>query len=34
VVGGVPPEVFFAPSFDGATPRGKVVFHDAFKADH
>lgn len=33
-VEGAPPEVFFALSFDGATPHGKVVFHDAFKADH
>jgi putative acetyltransferase len=32
-VEGVPPEVFFALSFDGRTPRGTVVFHEAFKAD-
>ena len=30
---GVPPEVFFALSFDGQTPRGTVTFHEAFKAD-
>ncbi len=30
---GVPPEVFFALSFDGHIPRGTVTFHDAFKAD-
>lgn len=30
---GVPPEVFFALSFDGKIPRGKVTFHEAFKAD-
>jgi putative acetyltransferase len=30
---GVPPEVFFALSFDGHTPQGKVAFHEAFKAD-
>jgi putative acetyltransferase len=30
---GVPPEVFFALSFDGHTPQGTVAFHDAFKAD-
>lgn len=29
----VPPEVFFALSFDGHTPRGSVAFHEAFKAD-
>ncbi len=29
---GVPPEVFFALSFTGQTPRGEVMFHDAFKA--
>ena len=29
---GVPPEVFFALSFDGHTPRGTVVFHEGFKA--
>ncbi len=30
---GVPPEVFFALSFDGHIPQGKVNFHEAFKAD-
>ena len=30
---GVPPEVFFALSFDGPTPQGAVVFHEGFKAD-
>lgn len=30
---GVPPEVFFALSFDGHTPEGTVTFHEAFKAD-
>ncbi len=29
---GVPPEVFFALSFDGHTPQGAVSFHDAFTA--
>ena len=29
---GVPPEVFFALSFDGHLPRGTVSFHDAFRA--
>ena len=29
----VPPEVFFALSFDGHTPQGTVTFHDGFKAD-
>ena len=29
---GVPPEVFFALSFDGYVPRGSVSFHDAFRA--
>ena len=29
---GVPPEVFFALSFDGKTPRGTVTFHEGFKA--
>jgi putative acetyltransferase len=33
VLEGVPPEVFFALSFDGNTPRGSVAFHEAFKAD-
>ncbi len=30
---GVPPEVFFALSFDGYMPHGTVAFHEAFKAD-
>ncbi len=30
---GVPPEVFFAISFDGDYPQGTVQFHEAFKAD-
>jgi putative acetyltransferase len=30
---GVPPEVFFALSFDGHFPQGAVAFHEAFKAD-
>lgn len=29
---GVPPEVFFALSFNSEFPQGKVSFHDAFKA--
>ncbi len=33
VLEGVPPEVFFALSFDGRMPRGTVAFHDAFRAD-
>lgn len=33
VLEGVPPEVFFALSFDGRIPRGSVVFHKAFMAD-
>ena len=33
VVEGVPPEVFFALSFDGHTPQGTVSFHEGFKAD-
>ncbi len=32
VLEGVPPEVFFALSFDGRFPQGKVTFHDGFKA--
>lgn len=32
-VEGVPPEVFFALSFDGHYPQGTVSFHEAFKAD-
>ncbi len=30
---GVPPEVFFALSFDGRYPQGSVAFHEGFKAD-
>jgi putative acetyltransferase len=30
---GVPPEVFFALSFDGRIPHGNVTFHEAFTAD-
>jgi len=30
---GVPPEVFFALSFDGNAPQGTVTFHEGFKAD-
>lgn len=30
---GVPQEVFFALSFDGAVPHGNVVFHEGFKVD-
>jgi putative acetyltransferase len=30
---GVPPEVFFALSFDGRYPQGTVTFHEGFKAD-
>ena len=30
---GVPQEVFFALSFDGHMPHGKVTFHEAFKAE-
>ena len=33
VLEGVPPEVFFALSFDGHNPQGSVAFHEAFKAD-
>lgn len=29
---GVPPEVFFALSFDGRMPRGAVTFHEGFSA--
>ncbi len=29
---GVPPEVFFALTFDGPTPQGTVAFHEGFKA--
>lgn len=31
-VEGVPPEVFFALSFDGRHPQGSVTFHEGFKA--
>jgi len=30
---GVPPEVFFALSFDGNIPQGTVIFHEGFKAN-
>ena len=30
---GVPPEVFFALSFDGRYPQGTVAFHEGFSAD-
>lgn len=30
---GVPPEAFFALSFDGRVPTGSVEFHEAFKLD-
>jgi putative acetyltransferase len=33
VLEGVPPEVFFALSFDGRMPQGVVTFEDAFEAD-
>lgn len=33
VLEGVPPEAFFALSFDGHTPKGTVAFHEGFKAD-
>jgi len=33
VVEGVPPEVFFALSFDGHHPQGSVAFHEGFNAD-
>jgi putative acetyltransferase len=32
VLEGVPPEVFFAVSFDGTLPRGTVAFHEGFGA--
>jgi len=32
-VEGVPPEFFFALSFDGHVPQGTVTFHEAFKAN-
>ena len=33
VLEGVPPEVFFALSFDGHIPHGSLTFHEVFKAD-
>ena len=33
VLEGVPQEFFLALSFDGHTPQGAVIFHDAFKAN-
>ena len=33
ILEGVPPEVFFALSFDGRIPQGTVSFHEAFAAD-
>ena len=33
VLEGVPPEVFFALSFAGQPPQGRVTFHESFKAD-
>jgi putative acetyltransferase len=33
VVVGVPPEAFFALSFDGRYPQGTVTFHEGFRAD-
>ena len=33
VLEGVPPEVFFALSFDGHIPQATVSFHEAFAAD-
>ena len=33
VLEGVPPEVFFALSFDGHYPQGNVTFHEGFKAN-
>jgi putative acetyltransferase len=33
VLEGVPPEVFFALSFDGPLPRGTVAFHEGFRAN-
>lgn len=32
VLEGVPPEVFFALSFDGCVPQGNVAFHEGFQA--
>ncbi|MEW6764799.1 MAG: N-acetyltransferase [Pseudomonadota bacterium] len=34
VLEGVPPEVFFALSFDGRLPQGTVMFHEGFMANH
>jgi putative acetyltransferase len=34
MVEGVPPEVFFALSFNESIPKGTVVFHEAFKTNH
>jgi len=31
---GIPQEVFFVLTFDSVIPRGKVEFHEAFKAEH
>ncbi len=33
VLDGVPPEVFFALSFDGGFPQGSVTFHEGFNAN-
>jgi putative acetyltransferase len=33
IIEGVPPQVFFALSFDGHYPQGKVTFHKAFDLD-
>lgn len=33
LLAGVPPEIFFACSFDGNDPQGSVTFHEAFNAD-
>lgn len=33
VYDGVPPEVFFAVSFNGSMPQGKVIFHEGFQAN-
>ncbi len=33
ILDGVPPEVFFAWSFDGRYPHGAVTFHQGFQAD-
>ncbi|MDP3584988.1 MAG: N-acetyltransferase [Thiobacillus sp.] len=34
VLEGVPPEVFFALSFDGHAPQGTVTFHEGFQAEN